>query len=321
MALSVYFDAWWHEAIGRESFWIPPHLGIYAGLFISIGGFLWLFRRRGWKLHRGLWVYAAGIIGVVAAGYADELWHERFGVEKFGTLEAIWSPTHVAALAGGMVASVGIISYLLSVARARGAKDERMAWLLAAQFGVLVSIVTLLVLPLGPETRFRVLGVWGAPLVAMVILAIRFFGSALSEKPWALSLITSFNWMGNAMLLSNHASVLLLAEFLAVGLVPPFLADLIIQKGRRGKAVKKAYTAAGLLWGVVFGSFFYPLTNSLVFADGWPVLDLTSLLLIGVSSSLASMVAGFLAGLKSESWLLSRTVLLAEAEVRTSARA
>ena len=321
MALSVYFDAWWHEAIGRESFWIPPHLGIYTGLFIYLGGFLWLFRAWGWKLCRGLWVYVTGIVGVVAAGYADVLWHQKFGVEKFGTLDAIWSPTHVAALVGGIVASLGIVSYLSSAARAAGVKDERTAWLLAAEVGVLVSIVTLLVLPLGPETRFRLLGLWGAPLVAFVILAMRFFGSALSQRPWALTLITSYNWTGNALLLSNHAPLVLLAGFLAVGLVPPFLADLIIQKRRRGKSVRKAYTAAGLVWGVIFGSFFYPLTNLLVFADGWPILDATTLVLIGVSSSVASMIAGFLAGVKSERWLLSRTALLAEAAVRTGARA
>ncbi len=321
MALSVYVDAWWHEAIGRESFWIPPHLGIYAGLFISLAGFVWIGTSWRWKLNRGLWVYATGIIGVVAAGYADELWHQRFGVEKFGTLEAVWSPTHVAALLGGITASLGIIFFLSGMSRAKRAGGGRLAWLLAAQFGVLVSIVTLLVLPLGPETRFRVLGVWGAPGVAFIILTTRFFGSALSEKPWALTLITFYNWTGNAVLLSNHTSALLLVGFLAVGLVPPVLGDLIIQKGRKAKAVKKAYTAAGLVWGVIFGSFFYPLTNLLVFADGWPVLDVTSLALIGVSSSLASTVAGFLAGTRSERWSLSRTVILAEAKVRTSARA
>ncbi len=85
MVLSVYWDAWWHEAVGRESFWIPPHLGIYAGLFISLGGFLLLFTLYRMKVPRALWVYVAGIAGVVVSGYADELWHQRFGIEKIGT--------------------------------------------------------------------------------------------------------------------------------------------------------------------------------------------------------------------------------------------
>ena len=321
MALSVYFDAWWHEAIGRESFWIPPHLGIYAGLFTSLAGFSLLLRTARLKLHPGLWVYAAGITGVVVAGYADELWHERFGVEKIGTLQAIWSPTHVAALVGGTIAALGIISHLSTMSRRPEVKDTRLGWLLAAEFGVLVSIATLLLLPLGPETPFRLLGVWGAPTVAFAILSMRFFGSALSEKPWALTLITSFNWTGNAVLLSNHAPPLLVLQLLAVGLVPPFLADVIIQRGRRLKAVRNAYVAAGLVWGIIFGAFFYPLTNGLVFTGTSIILDPASLLMIGASSAAASVLAGFLAGQTSEQWLFSTPLSVAKADVRVGARA
>lgn len=320
MTLSVYWDAWWHEAVGRESFWIPPHLGIYAGLFISLSGFLLLHRLHRGKLPRGLWVYVAGVGVVVASGYADELWHQRFGVEKIGTLEAVWSPTHVGALMGGMIAAIGIISYLLAAIKSGSPSDESLGWLAAAEFGVLVSIATLLLLPLGPETPFRLLGVWGAPLVAFAILTMRFFGSALSEKPWALSVITSFNWTGNALLLSNHAPLVLMGQLLAVGLVPPFLADMIIQRGWRLKTVRNAYLMAGLVWGVIFGAFFYPLTNGLSFTGGSLVLDNVSLAVIGVTSAIASVAAGFLAGSKSEQWMRSRTVILSRAEVPAGAR-
>ncbi len=316
MVLSVYWDAWWHEAVGRESFWIPPHLGIYAGLFISLGGFLLLFRLYRMKVPRALWVYATGITGVVVSGYADELWHQQFGVEKIGTLESIWSPTHVGALVSGAVAAVGIISHLSLLSKG----DGRLRWLLAGEFGVLVSLVTVLLLPLGPETPFRLLGVWGAPLVAFAILAMRFFGSAVSENPWALSVITGFNWTGNSVLLSNHAPPLLLVGLVAVGLVPPFLGDLIIQRGRRLKTVRNAYVFAGLEWGMIFGAFFYPLSNGLSFAGGSYVLDATSLAIIGVTSAVASVLAGFLAGSKSQQWMLARMLVVARVEVPAGAR-
>ncbi len=208
MALSVYWDAWWHEAYGRDSFWIPPHLGIYTGLLVSLGGFFLLYRLQRGRISRALWVYVAGVAALVASGYADELWHRIYGVEKVGTLAAIWSPTHVAALLSGIVAALGIISYLSTLDK----RNARFRWLLAAEFGVLVSIATLLLLPFGPETPFRLVGIWGAAPVAFVILAMRFFGSVLSERPWALSVITTFNWTGNAILLSNHASPLVLGR-------------------------------------------------------------------------------------------------------------
>src|SRR3972149_9824649 len=61
MVLSVYWDAWWHERVGRESFWIPPHLGIYAGLISSLRGFLLLRELPRRRIPRGLWVYVAGV--------------------------------------------------------------------------------------------------------------------------------------------------------------------------------------------------------------------------------------------------------------------
>ena len=320
MALSVYWDAWWHERVGRESFWVPPHLGIYAGLISSLGGFLLLRELHRRRIPRGLWVYVAGVGAVLASGYADELWHQRYGVEKIGTLEAIWSPTHVAALVGGSIAALGIISYLLQAIKTGSPRDARLGWLVAAEFGVLVSIVTLLLLPLGPETPFRLLGIWGAPIVAFAILTVRFFGSAFSERRWALSVITTFNWAGNALLLSNHASSLLLGQLLAVGLVPPVLADVIIHRKRTLKAVRKAHVMAGLVWGVIFGVFFYPLTNGLSFAQASLVLDYASLAVIGVTSAIASVLAGFLAGWKAEQWMRSRAVVMARAEIPAGAR-
>ncbi len=316
MALSVYFDAWWHEAIGRESFWIPPHLGIYTGLFVSIAGFLILHQLHQGKVPRELRLYLGGIIGIVVAGYADELWHQKFEVEKVGTLESIWSPTHVSALAAGAVASLGIILYLHAQIRTTHGSDARLGWLLTAEFGVLVSIITLLMLPIGPESPFRLIGVWGASLVALVILALRFLGSGLSEKPWAFSVITLFNWSGNALLLSNHASLLLLLAFLTVGLVPPFIADLIVQRGRRLKNIRTAYTFAGVVWGVLFGAFFYPLSNGLSFNAGSNSLDVASLVLAGFTSAAASILVGFIVGSKFQQAMLARTLVFEEAHVQ-----
>lgn len=315
MALSVYWDAWWHEAIGRESFWIPPHLGIYTGLLISLSGFVPLLTTYQGQLPRTLQLYATGIATVIISGYADELWHQAYGVERFGTLESIWSPTHVAALAGGIIASLGIITYLSTLKK----NDNRLEWLVAAQVGVLVSIATLVLLPLGPETPFRILGIWGAPVIAFAILAMRFYGSALSEKPWSLTLITTYNWMGNSLLLTNHATPTLLIALVTVGLVPPVLADLIIQRGRKTKSIRNAYLLAGLQWGVIFGALFYPLTNQLTFTNS-TVLDSTSLVIIGITSATASVLAAYLAGTTAQRRMLNRTLLVAKATIPTGAR-
>ncbi len=305
MALSVYVDAWWHEAIGRDSFWIPPHLGIYSGLVISLLGFLTVWRTLAGQVPRSLWLYAAGMMGVVVSGYADELWHQRFGVEKVGTLAALWSPTHVAALVSGSFAALGIIRYLVHAGRS-GDKRSLIGWLLACETATLVSIVTLLVLPLGPETPFRLLGVWGGSISALIILGLRFYGSALAMKPWALTVITGFNWTGNATILTNHAPPEIIVALLVGGVAPAVIGDLIIQQSPR-LGVQRAYSLSGIIWGVIFGSLFYPLTNGRLSSS---VYDAQALLVIGGTSALASFLAGTIGGSLAKRWLLPQAKLV-----------
>ena len=254
-ALAVYVDAWWHVTFGRDTFWIPPHIAIYTGVSISLAGFLLIWRSTR-KIPRELRVYIGGLTGVLAAGYGDQLWHQKFGVEKIGTLAAIWSPTHVAALVAGSITAIGIILYLFSLTRS--VNSPVLGWLLAGEFAAMVSILTLVLLPLGPETPFRVIGIAGAPLVAFVVLYLRFTGSIISAKTWALTMITFFNWVGNTVILSTYASRDLVTLLLSAGIAPAALADLIIHRSYKLTNTRIRYALAGLAWGTIFGTVFYP---------------------------------------------------------------
>jgi len=287
-ALAVYVDAWWHVTFGRDSFWIPPHIAIYSGVLVSLAGFLLIWRSER-SIPRELRIYLVGLAGVLAAGYGDQLWHQRFGVEKIGTLAAIWSPTHVAALIAGSVTATGIILYLFSMMKAGG--SPILGWLFAGEFAALVSILTLVLLPLGPETPYRVIGISGAPLVAFIVLYLRFTGSVLSMKPWALALITAYNWAGNVVILSTYASRNLAMLLLSAGIAPAVLADMMVHRSDRLRNKRIGYALAGLVWGMIFGSVFYPITNGLLNTP----FDLASLLLIAFTSSLAGLASGVLA--------------------------
>jgi hypothetical protein len=287
-ALAVYADAWWHVTFGRDTFWIPPHIAVYTGVLASLGGFLWVWSVEE-KIPGGLGIYIIGIVSVIAAGYGDQLWHQRFGVERIGTLAAIWSPTHIAALIAGAITASGIILYIFQKIKAGG--PPILGWLLAGEFAALVSILTLVMLPLGPETPFRVIGIIGAPLVAFVVLYLRFTGRFLSMKTGALTLITAFDWTGNAVILSTDASRNLVSLVLVAGILPAVLGDLIIYRLDWLHKKGIGYALAGLAWGVIFGSVFYPLTNGLLS----PPLDPTSLVLIAIGSSIAGLASGVLA--------------------------
>ncbi len=106
----VYWDVGWHHARGRDTFWSPPHMAIYAGvalaLLAAVAGLLGERRSRG--AYR---VAALGPTLQVVAAPVDELWHRIIGQDV-----SIWSPPHLLGVCGGMV---GVLGWILLLARSR----------------------------------------------------------------------------------------------------------------------------------------------------------------------------------------------------------
>src|SRR5881396_2100887 len=75
----VQWDIQWHTLIGRDSFWIAPHLMTYAGVAVMVG------------LSFG-----------VLAWPIDDLWHRLFGLDV-----TLWSPPHLLGLLGAMINTLG----------------------------------------------------------------------------------------------------------------------------------------------------------------------------------------------------------------------
>jgi len=112
----VRWDIQWHVQIGRDSFWIAPHLMTYAGVtlvvLVSFGVLAWETWRRtpgtlrllGLRGTRGYHVAAWGIAITVLAAPIDDLWHRLFGLDV-----TIWSPPHLLGFLGAAVNSVGCL--------------------------------------------------------------------------------------------------------------------------------------------------------------------------------------------------------------------
>ena len=114
----IYWDVTWHSEVGRESFWIPPHLFVYSGvnvlLFSALGGLVLAWRRAGSlraALAGGVGVgFAVAVLGSalqIAAAPLDGMWHAAYGLDV-----TIWSPPHLMGIAGGMVAIYGLLGAL-----------------------------------------------------------------------------------------------------------------------------------------------------------------------------------------------------------------
>lgn len=106
------WDVQWHMTIGRDSFWIAPHVITYSGVtvlvLVSFGVLAWMsafgdrdpraVRFAGFSATPGWHVAAWGIALTVLAAPIDDLWHRLFGLDV-----TLWSPPHLLGLAGAIL--------------------------------------------------------------------------------------------------------------------------------------------------------------------------------------------------------------------------
>ena len=123
----VGWDIRWHLIIGRDSFWIAPHVMTYASVVaacaISFGvlvvetwrarsgapspGTVTIAALRGTRgFHLAWW----GMAIVILAAPIDDLWHRLFGLDV-----TLWSPPHLLGLAGSQVSNLGTLLIALEV--------------------------------------------------------------------------------------------------------------------------------------------------------------------------------------------------------------
>jgi hypothetical protein len=114
-AWSIGWDIRWHLTIGRDSFWIAPHVMTYAsviaGALIPLRVLVVETWRRRWGADRPLAATTVrlcgtrgfhlawwGMIITILAAPIDDLWHRLFGLDI-----TIWSPPHLLLFAGFQV--------------------------------------------------------------------------------------------------------------------------------------------------------------------------------------------------------------------------
>jgi hypothetical protein len=133
--VGVLWDISWHRSIGRDTFWTPAHLAIYAGGLaagLSCGlvalrtTFAPAGRARdeavhfwGFRAPLGAWLCIWGAFAMLTSAPFDDWWHNAYGLDV-----KILSPPHALLAAGILAIQVGAMLMALawqnrsSVARA-----------------------------------------------------------------------------------------------------------------------------------------------------------------------------------------------------------
>ena len=219
----VQWDIQWHVLIGRDSFWIPPHVMTYAGValavLVSFGVLAWetltgrpartlagppVLRVLGLSGTRGFHLAAWGIALTVLAAPIDDLWHRLFGLDV-----TLWSPPHLLGIVGAVINSLACLVIAREVypegSRARisallltGAvlygglhltvdPSTRVAYLHGGVLFYTLAILSALVLPLAHVPTARLSNSRWAPITLLVVLiALGLIGQRIAQKGFAV---------------------------------------------------------------------------------------------------------------------------------------
>lgn len=202
----LQWDIQWHITIGRDSFWIAPHVMTYAGVaatvLLSFGVLAWrtfvapaghtvrVFGLRGTPgFHFAAWAIALTVL----AAPIDDLWHRLFGLDV-----TLWSPPHLLGLVGAALNSLACVLIAREVFAPGRARLLAML-LTGAMFYGGVAIV------LQPTFRLAYLygGLWffGYVLLGVLLLPLALVpATRLSGARWlALGLLVTLSavdWVG-----------------------------------------------------------------------------------------------------------------------------
>jgi len=244
------WDVAWHRALGRDTFWSPPHVLMYTGTTLvglsSLVALLTALRGRPPRtrelaigpLHveRSLALVGFGALTIVSAAPFDDLWHRLFGRDV-----DIWSPPHMVAVVGAALAYSGWATAPTAIIA-----DRRVANVIAAV--VLGGLVGTFVFGM----NFYYVFAWSreALLYPVIVCATVPFalamGSRLLEYRYAATAV------GLAYTLMNLLTFVMLR---GVGWPPPAFAPLVVA-GALAVDLARARTASTVGIGAAFAVAF-----------------------------------------------------------------
>jgi hypothetical protein len=132
------WDVSWHRSIGRDSFWTPAHMAIYAcGVLAAVVCGYLIFattfgrsselkqvsvRVLGFRAPLGAFIAAWGGIAMLTSAPFDNWWHNAYGLDV-----KIVSPPHTLLILGIRGVAVGVLFLILSAMNRTAANEGGLA--------------------------------------------------------------------------------------------------------------------------------------------------------------------------------------------------
>ena len=212
--LGLAWDRRWHDIVGRDQFWIPPHIMMYTGVagagLITLGIVLVDTRRYYQKkagvddssttsvlgfFHAPLGFILLGfgmLIDAIAAPF-DNYWHELYGIDV-----TFWAPFHLMGHLGAAIGGLGIIYAFASEAvqqRQAEHPSRRLLGLTGPEWAVVVILAAFMEIILPALTAFTpvVLGsvqLLSYPLILVLTASLFLVSTYLCFRKPGITLLT-----------------------------------------------------------------------------------------------------------------------------------
>src|SRR5947209_553176 len=217
--LGLAWDRQWHDWVGRDRFWIPPHIMLYTGIGAAGLVALAVVLIDTMRYHRKavgadddstipVFRFFHGPLGFVLLGFGtltdliaapfDNYWHELYGIDV-----TLWSPFHIMGTLGGILIGIGIIYVFASEAvheRLTEHRVRRFLGLNAPQWGTLIFLAAFMEFALPALTAFNALSLGALsipsyPLLLALVSACLIGAMQITRKPGAATLTALLLWL------------------------------------------------------------------------------------------------------------------------------
>ena len=290
IALSVFgmsggllWDAWWHVAVGRDEFWIPPHITLYVCLTLLLVVSFLAWRKT--KIVEFKNLFFISLLFPIT-GVLDQFWHSIFGVEDLISPIVVWSPPHLLILASLIV----ITLYTRKVVSFD--ESTSLRWLMrCGVFAGFLGFVLIFTMPFFPLGSYHIIGFWGAGFLMFVWVAITLYEQRKIKQTGTVILVTTL-----FMMLASIGPMILVkpAPGILIGALhmPPlwvFTFSFIVPAIFIEAAHSWTDRLQGLIAGTLGGAIFY--FTAVNFID-LPFYGIYEIMIAVFSCALGGLIAG-----------------------------
>ena len=285
------WDVSWHRSIGRDTFWTPAHMAIYACGVLAGIICTWLivestFRRDpelsaasvsvfGLRAPLGIFLAGWGCVAVLTSAPFDNWWHNAYGLDV-----KIVSPPHALLILGLRGISTGVMFLILAAMNRAAENDEttfkRLQMLLVYVGGLAVVGQMFFVQEYTWDVKLHQAAAYIAMGIGLpVIFAALSWGSRWRWAATSMAAVYTVFIIGEILILPlfpaqaklgpvyNPVTHMIPAKFPILIIVPALALDLLWQRVKNWKPWQIALVS-GVVFIVVLTAVEWPFANFLM---------------------------------------------------------